>query len=590
MKHFLRRDEAELNKKKPWEDVKKMFHKKTKTEGPKRKKKKKWIIVVVVLVIAAAAIGFFRSSKRGADQAVMSQVNDVETVYGDITKTITGTATIQPKDQYSVTSLVKGEVLSSTFEEGDTVKKGDVLYQIDSSDVQKSVESADLGLRKAQLEYETAVNGVSDLRVVSDTAGVISKVNVSVGDQVQEGFGLADIYDASYMELTLPFNESDIPMISVGQTAQVQLYNTSDVLYGVVSEIRSASYAKAGNALVQDVVITVQNPGVLTPEDTATASVGGIACNDSGKFSYISESTITSTASGTVEALYLSAGNKISTGDLVAVLSNDSTNRSLENSALSLEDAQLSSQKARDQLDDYTITAPISGTVVQKNVKAGDKLDTSSSAGTGAGDSAMAVIYDMSSLKFDLNVDELDISKMKVGQEVVITADALDGKEYKGAVTKVSVNGTTTNGVTTYPVTVEITEFDDSLLPGMNVDVSIAVSSTQHVLVVPVTAVNRGDTVYVKGKKESEDDQAPEGYKTVKVTTGISNDELIEITSGLKEGDIVRSEVVMQSSDTMMMFGGMEGGAGPEQGGPGGGPGGGGAPGGGGRGSGGPGM
>ncbi len=574
-----------MNKNKPWEGIKKMFQRKEKTGSPKKRKKKKWIVLVAVLLVAAVGIGYFTNSKKGLDQAVMSQVNDVETVYGDITTTITGTATIQPKDQYSVTSLVKGEVLSSPFEEGDTVNKGDVLYQIDSSDVQKNLESADLSLQRAQMEYENAASGVNDLQVVSDTAGVISQVHVTQGGQVQEGTVLADIYDASYMELTLPFNESDISQIAVGQTAQIQIYNTSDVLYGVVSEIRNASYAKTGNALVQDVVITVQNPGVLTPEDTATATINGISCNDSGNFTYISESTITSTASGQITALYLTEGNKVNVGDLVAVLKNDTADQTLKNSALSLQDAQLSSQKAKEELEDYTITAPISGTVVEKNVKAGDKLDNSAAAST-TSSNAMAVIYDMSSLKFDLNVDELDINKMKVGQEVVITADALEGKEYKGTVTKVSVNGTTTNGVTTYPVTVEITEFDDALLPGMNVDVSIVVSNSQHVLMVPITAVNRGDTVYVKGEKESEDDSAPEGYKTVKVTTGVSNDEYVEITSGLKEGDIVRSEVVMQSNQDMMMNG-MQGGPMMDQGGtPGGG---GGAPAGGG-GPGGPGM
>ncbi len=528
-------------------DVKKMFL-----------KKKKWMILAVALIGIIAIVGFLVSRKNGPDLAAMSQVSDVEVTYGDITTTITGSATIQPKDQYSVTALVTGEVLSCTFEEGDVVEEGDILYQIDSGDVEKSLESAELNLQRAQRDYQTAVDGVNDLRVLSDSAGLISQVHVSAGDQIQEGSPLADIYDASYMKLTLPFNASDIGRISVGQTASVQVYNTSELLTGTVSEIRTASYAKSGNELVQDVVIKVKNPGVLTPEDTATATVGEIACNDSGTFEYLSESTITSTGSGKIETLYLAKGNRIKAGDLVAVLSSENANRSLENSALSLRDAQLSSEKAQEQLEDYTITAPISGTVVEKNVKAGDKLDHNSANATGT----MAVIFDMSSLKFDLNVDELDINKMKVGQEVSVTAEALDGREYKGKVTKVSVNGTTTNGVTVYPITVEITEFDEELLPGMNVDVSITVSNTEHVLVVPIGAVNRGNTVYVKGEKDSKEDKAPEGYKTVQVTTGASNDELIEITSGLKMGDMVRTEIAIQGSEGFMMPG-MSGGGMP---------------------------
>ncbi len=525
-------------------DREKMFQK------MKKSNKKKWMILALVLIGAIAVI-IFLMCRNKPDIAVMSQVSDVEVTYGDITTTITGSATIQPKDQYSVTSLVTGEVLSCTFEEGGVVKEGDVLYQIDAADMEKSLESAELNLQRAQRDYQNAVDGVNDLRVLSDASGLVSQVHVSKGDRIQEGTPLADVYDASYMKLTLPFNASDIGRIYVGQGALVQVYHTSEILTGTVSEIRTASYAKAGGALVQDVVIKVKNPGVLTPEDTATATVGEVACNDSGTFEYLSKSTITSTGSGKIETLYLAKGNNVKVGDLAAVLSSESANQSLENSALSLRDAELSSEKAQEQLEDYTITAPISGTVVEKNVKAGDKLDHSSANATGA----MAVIFDMSSLQFDLHVDELDINKMKVGQEVLVTAEALDGREYQGTVTKVSVNGTTTNGVTVYPITVEITEFDEELLPGMNVDVSITVSNTEHVLVVPIGAVNRGNTVYVKGEKESKEDQAPQGYKTVQVTTGASNEELIEITSGLKKGDLVRAEIVIPINEGFMMPG-----------------------------------
>ena len=223
---------------------------------------------------------------------------------------------------------------------------------------------------------------------------------------------------------------------------------------------------------------------------------------------------------------------------------------------MSLQDAQLNLDKVRDNRENYEITAPISGTVVTKNVKAGDKLDNSNSL------TEMAVIYDMSSLNFDLNVDELDISKISVGQDVKITADALEGKVYTGKVTNVSINGTQSNGVTTYPVSVEITEFDNNLIPGMNIDAEIVVESVSNVLAVPVSAVTRGNNVYVKGEKESEEDRAPEGYKTVKVQTGVYNDDFIEITKGLKEGDTVWIQSIAGGGMRMpgMMGGGMPGG------------------------------
>lgn len=134
---------------------------------------------------------------------------------------------------------------------------------------------------------------------------------------------------------------------------------------------------------------------------------------------------------------------------------------------------------------------------------------------------------------------------------------------YHGRVTNVSINGTTENGVTTYPVTVEILDFDDQLLPGMNIDAEIITSQVDNVLAVPVSAVNRGNIVYVKGEKNDENDSAPEGFKSVKVETGVYNDELIEITSGLSDGDIVYVPSQVSTSSSMPMGMGMDMSGGP---------------------------
>ena len=164
----------------------------------------------------------------------------------------------------------------------------------------------------------------------------------------------------------------------------------------------------------------------------------------------------------------------------------------------------------------------------------------------------------MSSLELDLSVDELDIKNVEIGQEVTITSDALDGKMYHGEVINVSINGTTEGGVTTYPVKIEVIDFDDELLPGMNVDAEIVTSKAENVLCVPISAVNRGNTVYVKGEKTDEKDRAPEGYKSVKVETGVFNDNLIEIVSGLSENDSVWVPQV-EVSNNMFGFPGMGG-------------------------------
>jgi len=165
----------------------------------------------------------------------------------------------------------------------------------------------------------------------------------------------------------------------------------------------------------------------------------------------------------------------------------------------------------------------------------------------------MAVIYDMSSLKFELMIDELDINKISIGQKVKITADALNGKEYYGLVSNVSIDGEEENGVTSYPVMVNISEFDGDLLPGMNIDAEIAVGNVKNVLAIPKSAVTRDNIVFVAGEKEDALDDAPEGYRSVKVVTGLNDGDYIEIVSGLSEKDVVKIETIESSSGIPMM-------------------------------------
>lgn len=501
----------------------------------KKFKPKKWMVVTAsILVVVVAAGIFFSAYQKNKATDAMSQLSTEATVSRQsIISSITGTAVVMPKDQYSITSLVNGDILSADFEQGDTVNEGDVLYRIDASDAENSIESANIAVERSQNNYNKAVSDQSDLTIRSDVSGVIKTLYIKKGDSVNAGTQIADIYDDSVLLLTIPFNESDVNQLFSGAAAVVRISGTSDVLSGTIQEIKSASYAKEGNMLVRDVVIRVENPGTLMVADTAVASVGNISCNDAGTFEYITEKTITAKASGDVATLSVSEGDRVNAGSTIAQLTSDTVSDSIKSNALSLRESQLSKENAQKKLEDYTITAPISGTVVEKNVKAGDKLDNSNAS------TVMAVIYDMSSLEFELAVDELDIQNVALGQEVTITSDALENKTYHGQVTNVSVSGTTENGVTTYPVTVEILDFDDSLLPGMNIDAEIVTSQVENVLAVPVSAVNRGNTVYVKGEKTQEDDRAPEGYKTVTVETGVYNDEWIEITEGLSDGDVV---------------------------------------------------
>lgn len=504
------------------------------------KKKRRWPKVVIAVLLVLAALFFFVIRPMlGAGKELLAGAYLTSTAQmQEMTVSVSSTGTIQPIDSYNVSGMVTGEVLEAPFEVGDQVEKGDVLYRIDPGSAETALQQAQLSVQQAQLNYDSIVDG---LNPKASGAGVVQKLHVKKGDLVSAGSPIADISDTSTMTLTVPFQSADAQRIAVGSSAQVTLAGTLETLTGTVESVANADLVGNGGALVRQVKIRVQNPGALTTSTTATAKVGSIACAGSGTFEANLTQTVVATGSGEVVSLNVSAGSRVSAGQVLATLGGSSAQTSLENASISLQNAQLSLQDAQDALDNYTITAPISGTVIEKNFKAGDTIDNNSLTAAGG---TLAVLYDMSTLTFEMKIDEKDINKVKVGQEVTITADAVEGVTFSGVVDTVNINGTTVNGQTNYPVTVVINDPQD-LKPGMNVSADIIVERAGTVLCVPVDAVNRGsDKPTVQVAQEGALDENgnvvdPSKLETREVTLGRNDNDNIEITSGLSEGEIV---------------------------------------------------
>jgi len=617
---------------------------------------KKLLIIILVIAILAGICS-------GNNSAVKVMYTDSPVERRTITNTITGSSSIKPNDSYNVTTIKSGDITSDTFKEGDVVKKGDKLYQFEDSDAQNSLSTAKNALAKAQQAYVDAVkqkaqtvssnnigtksaqnavtkalNSLNDTKnnqyIQSNSAGKVKELSVKEGDHINAGAAVATLYDDSYMKLRIPFNEVDAESIQTGAVATVSVIGSGDTIYGTVKEKSSSAVSTDAHAKVVYVTVEVTNPGALTTNDYGSAEINGVACANTAQFEYVSEGTITSTASGTLENLNIAVGDSVYSGQKVGydnqnstmsnaqlsyndavlalekqVLQNDtfSQDSSIKNAQLALDDAELGIEKAQDAVDDYVVEAPIEGTVVKKNSKAGDTIDSSNAT------DPLCVIYDLSSVKISIDVDETEIALIKTGQKATVTADAVEG-EFEGVVTKVPVDGVNENGVTTYTIEIQIENYGD-LLPGMNVDAEIVVEEADNVIAVPVNSVNRGNIVFVKddgtthendvtdiikgnkdksGKtddKKKADDKydkpqssgmpvvsvdtpngdksdeisvtkesvptnidVPDGYRAIQVETGINDTDYIEIKSGLTEKDQVRT-LDTESSSANASFG-----------------------------------
>ena len=502
--------------------------------------KKNWKWLVPLVVVAAAGAVFLIG---GGNKAASRDVTYAETtpVRQDVSNSLSGTGTLNPANTYTVKSLVDGKILTGGFEEGDKVEEGDVLYTIDSSDASTNLEKASIALQQAQRSYDKTVDRQY---VRAEVDGTVSSLKVAKGDEVTSGQEVAVIRDSSKMLLNLLFPAADAANFSVGQSADVVLDGTFETLKGTITAVTGTDELSTGNLLVRTVTIRVNNAGGLTTAQAATASVNGVSSIASATFAYQAERTLTAQASGTVSAINVQEGGAVSKGDIIIELTGDELTESIQSASESLRSAEISMQNQQDNMSNYTITSPISGTIIEKDAKQGDALTSGST---------LCVIYDLSYLEMVINVDELQIGALSVGQKVQLTADAVTDKTYVGTVTRVSMKGSSSGGTTTYPIIIRI-DNTDGLRPGMNANAEIVVAEANNALVVPNAAVIRGGYVLVSKKSPSaanavEDMDAPDGYVYVKVETGVSDDSYTEIKSGLQEDDTVAYDTSSVSDD-----------------------------------------
>ena len=499
----------------------------------------KWMVPVVCVAVLG---GWFILRPDRAQDANMD-VSYVQTTpeKRDLSNSLSGTGTLNPANTYNVKSLVAGKVLTSTIEEGDIVEEGTVLYTVDASDATTKAEQASITLQQAQRSYDKTVDRQY---VRAEVAGVVATLKVAKGDEVTSGQEVAVIRDSSKMVLQLEFPAADAATFSVGQSAEVTLDGTFESLTGTVTAVTGTDALSTGNLLTRTVTITVRNAGGLTTAQAATATINGVSCIAAKCFEYQAERTLTTLAAGTVTAINVQEGGAVNKDDIVLQISGEDLTEAIQSAAETLRSAELNMDNLQEAMNNYTVTSPISGTIIEKNAKAGDAL-------TAGAD--LCTIYDLSYLVMVINVDELQVSDVSVGQSVQVTADAVPDKTYTGTVTRVSMKGSSNGGTTTYPVTVRIDE-TEGLRPGMNANAEIVIAEAKNALAVPNAAIVRGGYVLVTKDSPSAanadpDMTAPEGYVYVPVKIGVSDDDYTQIISGVTGNDTVAYDPSSVSTD-----------------------------------------
>lgn len=345
--------------------------------------------------------------------------------------------------------------------------------------------------------------------LVWQTGGTVDTVNVKVGDNVPAGFVMAFLSKSSLPQ-SIILAEADL--VSAQKTLDDLLNSdTARAQAAIALRDAQAAYDRArksrenlnGLIDIQEIVTKTKN----TP-------FGKIQVKEVKTYKGYADATTIAKADEQLALARAKLDDAQRTYD-----------RLISGNVVEIAAAQARIDAAKATLNLARVTAPFGGIVTEAYSLPGDLVN----AGTAA-----FRIDDLSSLLVDVNVSEVDINSVEVGQPVKLTFDAILGREYNGVVVEVAKTGTVTAGVVSFKVTVELTDADALVKPGMTAAVNIIVKELTDVLLVPNRAVRLSDgerVVYVLENNQP--------VKKV-VRLGSSSDTMSVLVGGdLKEGDAV---------------------------------------------------
>lgn len=507
--------------------------------------KTKLIIIAAILLILF--IGY--KSANGSTSLETSNLffNEIEYIAmkKDISVSVKGSGSVYPPDKRTVKSEIDGTVEKIYVSEGEQIENNEMLISLKSNsgnNNQIQANEISLNIENARKHLNELYDKNSDLNIYAESSGVVSGLNIKEGQQVSLAQNICTIKDTDNAYIETHFNKEQYEKTSVGDEVSVFLSKYFATESGVVYHIDSTPIALGGGAIGYKAVIKINNPGGYSVGDTAQVTIinleGSFINMNNGKIMETKENIVLSAKNGKVSSVNAKNGMYVNEGDIILKLEE-------EDIELKITEQRNLIEKYQAQLNDLkegnVVYSPMRGTVLNIAVSEDEVVGRTA---------ALMTIADLDKMEVVLAVDELDITKIELGQEANISSDVFTDKNFTGSVSKISMEGKNQNGVTTYDVTIFINDRKD-LMYGMNVDIEILADSRNEVLVLPVEAINKLNGHYMVTVKDESGN-----LSDVPVKLGLANKDFAEIISGINEGTIV---VYSKQDNSIDLFNGGSG-------------------------------
>ncbi len=409
---------------------------------------KRRLAVVALLVALVAAGGFW----YWGDRANAAEYMTVKVERGNLRNTVTATGTLQAVTTVQVGSQASGTLSALYADFNSTVKKGQLLAQLDPSVAQAQVQQARANLAQAQAQLQQARSGVGQSQ-----AGV-----------AQSRAGITD---------------ARAKALAAGSTTQNQQANVSAAEANVA--VLKAQMDDARSVLNQEQ--SLLQSGVISQREFLTAQTSyktaearynqALAQLRMAQLSAQSASS-SGQASAAAQIEQAQAAAQQSQGQVV------SAQAQVQNAAAQVAQARAALQLSEINLQHTTITSPIDGVVVSRDVNVGQTVAASLSAPT-----LFTIAQDLTQMQVIANIDQADIGLVEQAKSVAFTVDAFPSEEFKGTIQQMRLNPQNVQNVVTYNVVIDVSNPEQKLKPGMTANLTVTIDERRDVIKVPNSAL-----------------------------------------------------------------------------------------------------
>ncbi len=515
-----------------------LFDKLSQEKKQRRRKRLRRVIIIVAVIFAALVmvVSHLRKNVDARFAATQKDVQSYTVAPGTIHTLVSGSGVLEQVDEEDVTVPAGVEVDEVIAEAGDAVAKGDLLAKVDMASVVDTLSSTQDQIKTLDKKINSAKSDTASTSVTTSVGGRVKKIYAQAGDNVvssvTENGALALLSVDGYMAVDF---ESD--SCARGDAVTVTLSDGTAVEGTVES------------ATLGTVTVLVTDNGPALDEKVTVADAAGKTLG-TGKL-YIHSPVAVTGYVGTVKSISCKENANVTASSTLMTLRDTKTSANF--------DALL---RQRQDLED-TLTGLLTiyrdGAVLASQDGLITSVEYDEDTATSATETQILTLYPQKQMTVTISIDETDILSLKEGQEAQITVSSVSDDAFTGSVTSISKVADTSTGVTRYSAEVTL-DREEGMLVGMTADVDVRIEGTENALIIPVDALHQNSASYYVYTGY---DEAQKRYTgRTEVTIGMQNDDDVEITSGLKEGDTVYYTEADSGGfgDFMVMPGGMNGG------------------------------